>query len=119
MPAPPRTAGGQRVYDEDHRKRLAFIRRSRELGFSLNEIRDLLGLTQGHSLTCANVKSMTERHVADIHRKVKDLKRLERVLADLAARCHGREVPECPILEALGEPALTGGPRIKRALLDK
>ena len=102
IPAPPRTEGRQRVYDISHLKRPTFIRRSRELGFSLDQIRDLLGLVRGHDLTCAEVKTLTETHVADIRRKVKDLRKLERVLNDLAARCHGREVPDCPILEALG-----------------
>ncbi len=102
MPAPPRTEGRQRVYDEAHLKRLSFIRRSRELGFSLDQTRDLLGLVRGHGLTCAEVKVMTEQHVAEIRNKVKDLKRLERVLNDLAAQCHGNKVPDCPILEALG-----------------
>ena len=101
MPAPPRTEGRQRVYDEDHLKRLTFIRRGRELGFTLDQIRDLLGLVRGHGLTCAEVKAMTVGHVADIRRKVKDLKRLERVLGDLAAQCHGKGVPDCPILDAL------------------
>jgi MerR family mercuric resistance operon transcriptional regulator len=101
MPKPPRSEGGHRVYDATHLKRLAFIRRGRELGFSLDEVRDLLGLARGHGLTCAQVKAMTEQHVIEIRRKVKDLKRLERVLGDLAAQCHGKEVPDCPILEGL------------------
>lgn len=105
MPPPPRTHGGQRVYGDDHLKRLAFIRRSRELGFSLDEIRALLGLVGGHALTCAEVRDMAHAHVADIRQKVKDLRKLERVLTDLAARCHGRKVPECPILDALGAPS--------------
>jgi MerR family mercuric resistance operon transcriptional regulator len=101
MTAPPRTQGGQRVYGDDHLKRLTFIRRSRELGISLDEIRALLGLTGGHALTCAEVRDMAQVHIADIRHKVKDLKRLERVLTDLAGQCHGRKVPECPILDAL------------------
>ena len=68
----------------------------------LDEVRNLLGLTRDHELTCAEVKTMTEQHVGDIRRKVKDLKKLERVLTDLAAQCHGKKVPHCPILEALG-----------------
>jgi MerR family mercuric resistance operon transcriptional regulator len=111
MPAPPRTEGRQRVYDADHVRRLTFIRRSRELGFSLDEIRDLLGLVRGHGLTCAEVKAMTDEHVADIRRKVKDLKRLERVLTDLAAQCHGNKVPDCPILDALGGGSAVAGNR--------
>ena len=101
MPVPPRTEGRQRVYDAHHLRRLTFIRRSRELGFSLDQIRALLGLAGTHALTCAEVKGLAEQHTADIRRKIKDLKRLERILSDLAARCHGRRVPDCPILDAL------------------
>ena len=101
MPAPPRTKGRQRAYAEDHLKQLAFIRRSRELGFSLDEVRALLGLAGGHALTCAEVREMAHAHIADIRQKVNDLKKLDRVMSNLAARCHGRTVPECPILDAL------------------
>ena len=101
MPKPPRSGGGHRVYGATHVKRLGFIRRARELGFSLDEVRDLLGLARGHSLTCADVKALTEQHIAGIKRKVTDLRRLERVLEQLAAQCHGNKVPDCPILEAL------------------
>jgi MerR family mercuric resistance operon transcriptional regulator len=103
MPAPPRTEGRQRAYDAGHLKRLTFIRRSRELGFSLDQIRELLGLVRGHGMTCAEVKTMTDAHITDIRRKVRDLKKLDRVLGDLAAKCHGDAVPDCPILDALGD----------------
>lgn len=101
IPAPPRTVGRQRVYDSAHLKRLTFIRRGRELGFSLDEVRALLGLVRGDDLNCAEVKAMTEQHVAGIRLKVKDLKKLERVLTELAAKCRGNTVPDCPILDAL------------------
>lgn len=101
MPVPPRTEGGQRIYGEDHLKRLAFVRRSRELGFSLDEVRALLGLVGSHALTCAEVRNMARGHIVDIRQKVKDLKRLDRVLTDLAAQCHGKKVPECPLLDTL------------------
>lgn len=102
MPPPPRTDGRQRIYDSGHLKRLTFIRRGRELGFSLDQVRELLGLVRGHDLTCGQVKSMTDGHVADIRRKVKDLKKLERVLMELSAQCCcGDAVPDCPILDAL------------------
>ena len=101
VPAPPRTEGRQRVYDSTHLKRLTFIRRGRELGFSLDEIRALLGLLRGGDLSCAEVMAMTEQHVTDIRRKVKDLKKLERVLTELAVKCRGNAVPDCPILDAL------------------
>ena len=101
MPEPPRSEGGQRVYDTGHLERLAFIRRSRELGFSLDEIRALLSLVDGGDYTCGEVHDMTLTHIADIRRKIADLRRMERVLNDMAAKCDGGDVPECPILEAL------------------
>lgn len=103
MPAPPRNEGRQRIYDASHLKRLTFIRRGRELGFSLDQIRELLGLVRGHDLTCGDVKTMTDTHVVDIRRKVKDLKKLERVLTQLSAQCGGDAVPDCPILDALSK----------------
>jgi MerR family mercuric resistance operon transcriptional regulator len=103
IPAPPRTEGRQRVYDSTHLKCLTFIRRGRELGFSLDQVRELLGLMRGHELTCADVKTMTDGHVADIRRKMKDLKKLERVLTQLSAQCGGDAVPDCPILDALSK----------------
>jgi MerR family mercuric resistance operon transcriptional regulator len=101
MPRPPRTAGGQRVYAAGHLKRLAFVRRSRQLGFALEEIRALLGLVDGGDYTCGEVHEMTLAHIADIRRKIADLRRMERVLRDMAARCDGGDIPECPILDAL------------------
>ena len=101
LPKPPRSAGGHRLYANEHKQRLVFIRRSRALGFSLQEVRLLLGLSGGRRLTCAKVKSITEQHITEIRRKIKDLKRLERVLSNMAAQCRGDEMPECPILEAL------------------
>jgi MerR family mercuric resistance operon transcriptional regulator len=102
LPAPPRSEGRHRLYGDTHRQRLAFIRRSRALGFSLGQIRELLGLQRGHDLTCGEVKALTEHHIADIHDKIKGLKRLERVLSKLAAQCRSDRVPDCPILDALG-----------------
>lgn len=105
VPPPPRSQGRQRIYDDLHRQRLAFIRRSRALGFSLNETRNLLGLARGHDLTCAEVKVMTEQHISDIRGKIRDLQKLDRVLSELASKCRGSTVPDCPILDALGKGA--------------
>ena len=101
MPAPDRTAGGYRVYGPIHVKRLSFVRRGRELGFSIDELRGLLRLVDGHNYTCAEVRALTLDHVAEIRRKIRDLRRLERVMANMAARCAGSRVPECPIIDAL------------------
>jgi MerR family transcriptional regulator, mercuric resistance operon regulatory protein len=103
VPAPPRSQGRHRLYDDLHRRRLAFIRRSRALGFSLNDTRDLLGLARGHHLTCGEVKALTEQHIADIRGKIRDLRKLDRVLSQLAGKCRGSTVPDCPILDALGK----------------
>lgn len=101
MPEPPRTEAGYRVYDDRHVERLRFILRARELGFSLDDIRGLLALVDRGTQTCGEVKERTERHIADVREKIADLKRIERVLAETAAKCAGDEVPDCPVLEAL------------------
>lgn len=101
MPKPARSAGGYRLYGSDHLKRLTFIRRGRELGFTLDELRDLLRLVDGHTYTCAEVRALTLDHVADIRRKITDLRRLERVMTDIASRCSGKRIPDCPIIDAL------------------
>ena len=100
LPAPPRTQGGHRVYNSDSLRRLVFIRRSRELGFTLDEIRNLLALMSGgHS--CGEVRVVALAHLARIRAKIGDLRRMERTLAATAARCEGGDAPECPILDAL------------------
>lgn len=101
LPPPPRTAGGHRDYAPEHLKRLTFIRRSRELGFTLDEVRSLLILVDGRDWTCAEVKAMTLEHLADVRRKIADLQRLARTLQDMAAQCDRGAVPECPIVDAL------------------
>jgi MerR family transcriptional regulator, mercuric resistance operon regulatory protein len=101
LQAPPRSQSRHRLYDDAHRQRLAFIRRSRDLGFSINDTRNLLGLARGQHLTCAEVKPLTEQPVADIRAKIRDLRKLDRVLSDLAAKCRGSSVPDCPILDVL------------------
>lgn len=101
LPPPPRSAGRHRLYGDAHRQRLVFIRRARELGFSLEEVRILLGLDGGHDMTCAEVRALTQHHIAAIRDKVRDLRRLERILSDLAGRCTADRVPDCPILDAL------------------
>ena len=101
MPKPPRTAGGHRVYREEHLKRLTFIRRSRELGFTLDQVRNLLLLVDGDVFTCDEVKTMTLEHTDKVHRKINDLKKLERVLKDMVAQCDRGDVPDCPVIDAL------------------
>lgn len=100
LPAPPRSQGGHRLYSAEHQKRLVFIRRSRELGFTLDEIRNLLGLMEGHH-TCGEVQAVAVEHLKDVRAKITDLRRMERTLAVTVARCAGGNAPDCPILDAL------------------
>jgi len=101
LPEPPRSVGGHRLYNEDLLRRLNFIRRSRELGFTLDEVRGLLRLVDGGDYTCGEVEALTSAHLGEVRRKLADLKRMEKVLREMVARCEGGEVPECPVIEAL------------------
>ena len=103
MPDPVRSTGGHRLYVVEHLKRLTFIRRSRELGFTLKQIRELLAMVDGGAFTCNEIKEITTGHIGDVRRKIADLRRLERVLADMASRCDRGEVPDCPVIDALFE----------------
>ena len=108
LPEPPRTEGGHRAYDATHERRLRFILRARELGFTIEEIRGLLGLVDGGNYTCAEVREMTLHHLADVRAKIADLQRLKRTLAQTVAACSGDQVPDCTVIDAL---ALAGLPR--------
>jgi len=101
LPDPPRSEGGHRIYSLEHLKRLTFIRRGRELGFTLDEIRTLLGLVDGGNYTCGEVKALTLEHLQEIRKKISDLKRLEESLTAIAAECEGGSVPKCPIIDTL------------------
>jgi MerR family mercuric resistance operon transcriptional regulator len=110
LPRPARSQGGHRLYEEGHVKRLGFVRRSRELGFTLDQIRTLLRLVDGGRYTCAQVKRITVGHLDEVRQKVADLRKIERVLRSMAAQCDRGSVPECPVIDALfGEaPAARG-----------
>ena len=101
LPAPPRSAGGRRLYSHAHLKRLTFIRRSRQLGFHLHEIRELLNLVDGGSYTCDEVKKLTLTHAGEVERKIADLQRMRSVLREITSKCSGGKVPDCPIIDAL------------------
>lgn len=103
LPDPPRSANGFRSYEERHLTRLTFIRRARELGFTLEEVKDLLRLVDGGHYTCAQVQELALRHADEIQRKINDLHRMQGALKEMAAQCSGEEVPMCPIVEILSE----------------
>jgi MerR family transcriptional regulator, mercuric resistance operon regulatory protein len=101
LPAPPRTESGRRIYGPAESCILAFIRRSRELGFSLNEVRALLRLRAPEKASCREVREIAAHHLEDIRAKLNDLKKLERLLARTVARCSGKAAPDCPVLDIL------------------
>ena len=102
MPEPARTEGGHRSYGEGHRQRLTFIRRGRELGFGLDEIRLLLELASPHRRSCDEVRTLAERHLVAVRAKIADLTRLESVLSDTIRYCRpGSAAPACPVLDML------------------
>lgn len=101
LPQPRRSEGGHRLYEPADVRRLRFVRRCRELGFSLEEIRGLLELVDGGRYSCGEVRDMTLRHAGEIRKKISDLRRMERILKEMASQCEGGDVPECPILDAL------------------
>ena len=102
MPAPDRTAGGHRLYDAGHRRRLSFIRRGRELGFGIGAIRTLLDLAEPGHRSCADVQPIAASHLEEVRAKIADLARLEAILADTVDRCErGASAPCCPVLEML------------------
>ena len=101
LPEPPRTHGGYRAYDTTHERRLRFVLRARELGFSLDEIRALLRLVDERDQPCAEARSVASVHLADVRAKIADLKRMECVLKDVVAQCADGALPECPLIETL------------------
>ncbi|NQW08690.1 MAG: MerR family DNA-binding protein [Alphaproteobacteria bacterium] len=100
LPEPPRTQGGHRVYEDTHTKTLRFIRRSRELGFPIEDIRSLLSMVDGGQ-GCEAVKAIALRQAKTMRSKIDDLQRMRRLLMDTAAQCAGGGTPDCPIIDVL------------------
>jgi Cu(I)-responsive transcriptional regulator len=107
LPAPGRTAGNYRAYSSNHLGRLSFIRRARDLGFSLDEVRHLLSLSDHKSRSCNSVDAIARKHLADVDRKIADLQSLRRELGSIIDLCGRGTIANCRIIEALspGRPA--------------
>lgn len=101
LPSPPRTEGGRRVFGRNERRILAFIRRGRQLGFTLVEIRALLGLGAPAQASCAEVRKIASQHLRSVRERLADLTRLEAILAEAVAKCTGETAPVCPVLDIL------------------
>ncbi len=101
LPVPQRGTNGRRTYDMEDVKRLRFIKRSRDMGFSQDEVRALLRLTDGGAKSCEEVQALAEDHLRDIRSKISDLKKMEAILAVTVSKCTGEGAPACPVLDAL------------------
>ncbi len=102
FPTPRRTAAGYRQYADDAVARLRFIKHAQELGFSLREIQELLGLRVRHGAACDTVERRTRKKIEVVQQRIRDLMRMKRTLERLAAACAARQpTDECPILEVL------------------
>jgi len=100
---PARTAANYRAYAENDVHRLRFIRRARRLGFSVADIRELLGLWQNKSRSSAAVKKIAGRHIDELTRKIVELQSMADTLQHLTRHCHGDHRPDCPILDDLAK----------------
>lgn len=101
IPEPPRSAGGHRLYGQRDAERLSFIRRSRALGFPLEQVRTLLNAVDSGDYSCAEMQALTLRHLAAVRERLVELQALERTLEEMARACDGGDRPPCPIVDAL------------------
>lgn len=103
MPAPPRSSGGQRRYDEQHAKRLGFIRHARELGFPLDAVRELLRLSDQPDQSCESVDLVAREVLADVEAKIERLLALQTELRRMLRRGRHGKIGECRIIEVLAD----------------
>ncbi|MBN9077913.1 MAG: helix-turn-helix domain-containing protein [Rhizobiales bacterium] len=101
LPAPARTEGNYRSYDPAHLNRLSFIRRARDLGFSLDQVRTLLALSDDRNRPCAAIDAIAKEHRAEVERKIADLQSLKIELDRMIDQCGCGVVADCRIIESL------------------
>jgi Cu(I)-responsive transcriptional regulator len=106
IPRARRTGSGYRIYQDADVHALRFIRRARDLGFSLKEIKTLLGLWGNRRRASADVKRLALKHVEELDAKIAEMQAMRKTLGQLAAHCHGDLRPECPILDDLSGDAV-------------
>jgi Cu(I)-responsive transcriptional regulator len=103
LPAPARTAGNYRAYGNEHRQRLAFVRRARDLGFSLDQVRELLGLADKRDQSCDAVDQIARAHRDTVDRKIAELRALRKELDRMIGQCRHGVVADCLIIEVLAD----------------
>jgi MerR family copper efflux transcriptional regulator len=96
-----RTTAGYRIYDDTDVHTLRFIRRARDLGFSMREVEQLLGLWRNRRRASGDVRKVAQQHIADLDRRIAELQEMRRTLEHLVHHCHGDQRPDCPILDDL------------------
>ena len=101
LPKPTRTAANYRLYPDEAVTRIRFIRRAQQLGFTLKEFKDLLGLRVSRRASCAEVRSRAEAKIADIEARIESLRQMSRALAKLAHECETQGGGDCPLLKRL------------------
>ena len=99
-----RSASGYRVYSENDMHILAFVRQARSLGFSIKQIRELLGLWQNKMRKSSKVKELALKHIRELDFRIQELQEIQRAISQLANNCHGDDRPECPIIDSLTNP---------------
>ncbi|MFL5815084.1 MAG: Cu(I)-responsive transcriptional regulator [Bdellovibrionia bacterium] len=103
IPKPIRSDSGYRLYTSNDIHTLQFVRRARNLGFSMIEIKKLVGLWRNKARASAEVKSMAQKHVKELEAKIVELEQMRDALKNLARRCHGDQRPDCPIIDELAD----------------
>lgn len=106
IPKPGRNSGNQRIYTELHRKRLLFIRHSRQLGFSLEQIRQILALTDDPNQPCDEVNAIAKTHLEEVTYKIARLKDMQKELKRMVCECSADKVADCKIVEVLSNHSL-------------
>jgi Cu(I)-responsive transcriptional regulator len=114
LSVPSRTSGNYRVYGPEHLGRLSFVRRARDLGFSIEQVRELLGLADQRNRSCARVDAIARQHLAEVERKISDLTAMRRELSTIIDQCGRNVIADCRIIEALS-PAATRSRQRKRS----
>lgn len=109
LPEPERTSANYRSYGHEHLGRLSFIRRARDLGFSLEEVRHLLSLSDQKNRSCNSVDAIARKHLSDVDRKIADLRALRRELGSIIDRCGRGTIADCRIIEALSPSSRPAG----------
>lgn len=103
IPKAGRSLGGYRTYSEKDVHILRFVKRSRELGFSVKDVKNLVGLWRNKKRTSSEVKKLAEKHIIELETKLKEIQSILGTLKHLTHCCHGDNRPDCPILDELGK----------------